>query len=181
MSDKKPSVIHVYDGIEEEDNKLPNWWLAILFITIVFSFGYWFVYHTTKKLPVPTEAYRVEVEQLKRARMAANPTSEEALLALAHDPGACDEGSKVYASTCASCHGLKAEGLVGPNLTDKFWLHGGSPKDLLKSITDGYAEKGMPPWGPILGAEKTRRVTAFLISVRNTNVPGKAPQGDALE
>ena len=46
-------IVHVYDDIEEEDNQLPHWWLAILFGAIVFAFGYWFVYEVTATLPSP--------------------------------------------------------------------------------------------------------------------------------
>lgn len=183
MTDKKPegAVVHVYDGIEEEDNRLPNWWLAILFSTMVFGFGYWFVFHTTRALPQPRDEYQAEVTALKKARLAANPTSEEALIALSKEPAAIEEGSKVYSSTCAACHGQKAEGLVGPNLTDRQWIHGGTPKAIFTSVAEGYVEKGMPPWGNTLGADKTRKVTAFLLSIRNTNLPGKAPQGETVE
>ncbi len=177
----KKNVVHRYDDIEEEDNRLPNWWLAILFGTMAFGFGYWFVYHTTNVLPTPLEEYRVDAAELQKQRVAANPTSDEALWELAKNADAVAEGQKVFTSTCMSCHGPKGEGLVGPNLTDTFWIHGNKPNDVLKSVTEGYVAQGMPPWGPVLGADKTRKVTAFVLSVRNTNVPGKAAQGDPVQ
>jgi cytochrome c oxidase cbb3-type subunit 3 len=174
-------IVHRYDDIEEEDNHLPNWWLFILFSTTIFMFGYWFVYHTLKVLPSPPVEYATEIDALKKARIAANPMSDDALAAIARDPAMIEEGKKVFASTCASCHGPEAAGLVGPNLTDNYWIHGAKPTDIAKSMTEGYPEKGMPSWGPILGAEKVRKVTAFILSIRNTNVAGgKAPQGDPV-
>ncbi len=174
-------VVHRYDDILEEDNHLPNWWLFILFGTIVFAFGYWFVYHTMKVLPTPGAEYATDVAAIKKANLAANPMSDEALASLVKDPNSIAEGQKVFVSTCASCHGQNAQGVVGPNLTDQFWIHGAQPTQIAKSVTEGYAEKGMPAWGPILGPDKVRKVTAFVLSIRNTNVAGgKAPQGDPV-
>lgn len=180
-NEPQDKVVHRYDDIEEEDNKLPNWWLFILFATIVFGFGYWLVFHTTKALPDIHTAYVDEVERIKKARAVANPTSDEAIIALAADPAQVVEGKKVFDSTCASCHAASGEGLVGPNLTDKFWLHGNTPGAIVKSVNEGYAEKGMPPWGPILGADKVRKVAAYVVSIKGRNLPGKAPQGEAVE
>lgn len=175
-------VVHVYDDIQEEDNRLPNWWLAILFGTIVFSFGYWFVYHTTRTLPGPSEVYKAEVDAVIAERIRHNPLSDEALFATARDAAAVQAGREVFTTMCAACHGKNAEGNIGPNLTDRFWIHGGKPADILRSLTDGYPEKGMPKWGLILGDEKTRNVAAFVISVRNTNQPStKPPQGVEVE
>lgn len=173
--------IHEFDGIKEEDNNLPNWWLGILFSTMVFGFAYWFVFHTTKEFETHEDVYRAEVAALKKARLSANPTSDEALLALAGDATQVEEGKKVFASTCASCHAAEAQGLVGPNLTDKYWLHGNKPGELVKSISDGFPEKGMPPWGTILGPDKVRKVTAYLLTVKGKNLTGKEPQGEPLD
>ena len=74
MSQEKKSEVrvhHVYDGIVEEDNHLPNWWLAILFGTIVFGFGYWFVFETTQALPNPGAAYKLESAELARLNPGA--------------------------------------------------------------------------------------------------------------
>lgn len=181
MSDsKQQNATHVYDDIVEEDNHLPNWWLFILYATILFSFGYWLVYHTSKTLPQPGEAYRMEIEALKQARASANPMSPEAVLALAKDATALAEGQQVFATTCAACHGQQGEGLIGPNLTDGFSIHGVTPQAILESVTQGYPDKGMPPWGQLLGPDKTRKVAAYVLTLPGKNVPGKSPQGQPI-
>jgi len=178
-TDKK--VVHVYDDIEEEDNHLPNWWLAILIGSIVFAFGYWFVYHTAELRPTPLAAYQAEVAALREARIRANPTSPEAIVALSRDAAAMTAGAEVYRTTCAACHGLSGEGIIGPNLTDRYWIHGARPEDMLKAVTEGFPTKGMPAWGPILGPERSLQAAAFVLTLRGKELPGKEPQGDPVE
>jgi cytochrome c oxidase cbb3-type subunit 3 len=174
-------VIHVYDDIEEEDNHLPNWWLAILLGAIVFAFGYWFVYEVTGSEPGPLATFRAEIAEAAKKRAESGPVSNESLLVLSRDAKTVADGKQVFLSTCAPCHGAMAQGVVGPNLTDKFWLHGGAPVDIHKSVTGGYPEKGMRPWGPVLGAGRVRSVAAFVISLKGQNLPGRPPQGTAVE
>lgn len=179
--DPSSKVVHRYDDIEEEDNQMPNWWLFILFGTIVFMFGYWLVYHTTQTLQDPRTEYNAEVAAIKKARLALTPLSDDAILAVANDPALVAEGKQVYATTCAACHAQEGQGLVGPNLTDKFWLHGNKPSEIAKSVTDGFADKGMPPWGQILGQDKVRKVAAFVLSLKGKELAGKAPQGEPVD
>lgn len=174
-------VVHVYDDIEEEDNHLPNWWLFILYATIVFSFVYWFVYHTAKLRPLPGDTYSAAVEKLAAARAAADPTSAEAILALSRDPAAVAEGAEVFRTTCAACHGLQGEGVIGPNLTDRYWIHDPGPKEILRGVREGYVTKGMPAWEPIIGPERSLRAAAFVLTLKGKNLEGKAAQGEIVE
>src|SRR5215470_5216378 len=50
-----------------------------------------------------------------------------------------------FAQVCATCHGTtQAKGPVGPSLFADTWTHGGEDEAIIKSIKDGYPEKGMP-------------------------------------
>jgi cytochrome c oxidase cbb3-type subunit 3 len=177
------SKVHaVFDGIEEEDNRLPAWWLGTLFITIVFAFGYWFLYHSVSWLDTPNTEFAREAAAAKAKLALQNPVSDESLWALAKNTARVEEGKKTFTTICAACHKADASGSVGPNLTDKYWLHGNEPTQLHAAVMNGFQDKGMPPWGATLGPERTRDVVAFVLSVRNTNAPnGKAPQGDLKE
>lgn len=174
-------VIHEVDGIQEYDNQLPNWWLATLFISIVFAVGYFYVYHQGQLTDLPNAAYQKESERLaaEEAKRTGVVTSA-ALLSLSRDGTKVSEGKSAFESTCAACHRADGGGNIGPNLTDGFWLHGGSPENIYTTISKGVADKGMAAWGPQLGSDRVQAVTAYILTLRGTNVAGgKAPQGTA--
>ncbi len=172
---------HDFDGIREYDNRLPNWWLWTFYLAIAFSFFYWLHYHVLHTGPSQWEEYRAEVkaEEARLAAIAAkNPLSDEKLLELSRDPQVVARGRAVFMKNCVACHRADGGGLVGPNLTDDYWIHGGKPLQIMKTITDGVPEKGMVSWGPVLGPLKIRDVTAYVLTIKGTNVPGGLkPQG----
>ena len=61
MSDRSQDgkAVHVYDGIVEEDNHLPNWWLATLYGACVFALGYWIYYQAYGVGLSPLQAYQI--------------------------------------------------------------------------------------------------------------------------
>lgn len=182
MSDgHKDEVKHVYDGIEEQDNVMPNWWLCILFGSIVFAFGYWGYYETFRAAPGPDGEYEQELLAWKATQPKAGPVDDETLVALAADERLVREGAEVFTTNCAACHGLQGQGVIGPNLTDRYWLHGAKPSQIQKVIASGVLEKGMPSWEPTLGPERVKQVTAFVLSVKGKNLEGKGPQGEAIQ
>ena len=176
-------VVHEYDDIQECDNQLPRWWLYTLFGTCIFAAGYWLYYHSYAKAPLPSQEYAAakaeqlakEAEELK----AAGEVTPELLIKLSKDPGTVDQGAKIFANACVTCHAEGGKGSVGPNLTDDYWLHGGKPEEIYKIVREGFLAKQMPAWGKQLGEAKTRSVVAYVLSVKGTNAAGdKAPQGE---
>ncbi|WP_224364487.1 cbb3-type cytochrome c oxidase N-terminal domain-containing protein [Hyalangium versicolor] len=177
MSDKS-AVHHVYDGIEEHDNVLPNWWLGILWTTLVFSFGYWFYYHVAEMGPGQLGEYQQESAEAASKVADSKPLSDETLLAMVKDDQATASGRQLFQQNCASCHGAEGQGLIGPNLTDNAWLHGGKPVEIHKTISEGAVAKGMPAWERTLGPTRVRTLTAYVLTLKGRNLPGKPPQGE---
>ena len=182
-SEERDRVVHEVDGIEEYDNALPRWWLGTLYASMVFAAGYWFAYHSGAFANLPRAAYEAEVDARAKAEAAKvksmGAVTPEALSALSRDKGTVDQGKQVFTQTCIACHRSDGGGTVGPNLTDEFWLHGGAPDRIFKTVAEGVPEKGMPAWKPQLGIERVQAVTAYVLTLRNTNVPGgKPPQGE---
>ncbi|HWV37375.1 MAG TPA: cbb3-type cytochrome c oxidase N-terminal domain-containing protein [Vulgatibacter sp.] len=177
-----PDTGHNYDGIREYDNRLPNWWLATLYLTIIFAFGYWAYYHVLSMGPLQHEAYLAEMEEAARAAEAhaasRGAATDESLAAMISDAAAMDEARATFGQYCAACHAANGEGSIGPNLTDAYSIHGHRPTEILKVIGEGVPAKGMPAWGDVLGTRKVEQLAAFVASLEGKNLPGKAPEGE---
>lgn len=174
---------HGFDGIQEFDNKLPNWWLWTFYGACIFSFFYWAHYHVlgTGDLPGKELQHEQEAYSAVLAEQAKNsPVTDESLTKLMADPVAMKKGETIFKNPaqCAMCHKPDGGGLIGPNLTDKFWIHGSKPTEIYKTISKGVPEKGMLAWESTLGPIGVQQATAYVLSLRNTNVAGgKAPEG----
>jgi cytochrome c oxidase cbb3-type subunit III len=180
----KPDQVfdHDYDGIQEYDNRLPNWWLWILWTSIIFAFGYWLVFHTFGVAKLPRAQYEVEMQKAAAAQLAKGGTLDDAALELmATLPDRVAEGKTIFTTYCIACHSARGEGLVGPNLTDNYWIHGGKPMDLYNTVTNGVLSKGMAAWGRQLGPKRVESVVSYVLTLRGTNVPGKAPEGELVQ
>jgi len=176
-------IVHEVDGIREADNVLPRWWLGTLYGTIAFAVFYWIGWQVLHAAPSPLAAYQGEKARMaadEAARLAADgPLTDERLVAMSRNAAIVSAGEKTFLATCAACHGQNGGGTVGPNLTDKYWIHGGRPGDIVTTIRKGWTDKGMPAWGPQLGEDKVREVAAYVLSLKGRNVAGgKAPQGE---
>ncbi len=92
------------------------------------------------------------------------------------------KGREVFVSHCASCHGKAGEGLIGPNFTDDYWLHGAGMTNVVKSIKYGYPTKGMVSWLGTLKTDQIMQVASYVLTLRGTNPPNqKPPQGELVE
>lgn len=182
MSDRQDTLReHSFDGIQEFDNRLPNWWLWILYGSIVFSIAYWILFHTLAVIPHPTGRYEADMraaEEAQLARAAAGGVTNESLTLMSQMDDQVAAGRQHFQTYCVVCHLEQGQGSVGPNLTDEYWLHGGAPMDILKTVMDGVPAKGMAAWGGQLGPHRVEQAVAFVLSIRDTQVEGKAPEGE---
>lgn len=183
MAQEKDLLIaHDYDGIQELDNPIPAWFMYLFYGSIIFGIGYFLNYHVFKTAPLQYAEYRNEMAQAaieKKAFLskAANRVDENTVK-LVHDPAVIASGAAIFKSTCAPCHGDHAQGNVGPNLTDDYWLHGGKINDLFKTIKYGVLAKGMPTWEKQLSPKQISDVANYIKSLQGSNPAGaKEPQG----
>lgn len=176
---------HDYDGIQELDNSLPPWWKYGFYFTIVFAVFYILRYHVWKTGPDPEQEYKTEMavatKQIEEYRKKAGDMVDEKTVTMA-DAAGIAEGDKIFHSNCFACHGGKGEGGVGPNLTDNYWLHGGTINDVFKTIKYGVAEKGMQAWEKTYSPSQIKSLASYIKTLAGTNPPNpKAPQGDLFQ
>ena len=163
------------DGIEEYDNPLPDWWIGLFIFTILFAIGYTAEYHFISGRS-QEQAYQAQLEEAKERWPASEMTAS-----VSTDPAVIAEGGELFAQNCAACHGAALEGGIGPSLTDKVWIHGGTPDAVIATITEGVGAKGMPAWGPVLGPQKIGKVTSFIVSKGGTLAPGEESAAAPVE
>lgn len=154
------------DGIDEYDNQLPTWWVAMFAVCIIWSIAYSFNWHFL----LETSQAQLYEEELQAAAEAwpAEPIEPIQADQVQKTPEALASGKDVYDANCLACHGPTMEGGIGPSFVDEEWIHGGSLEDIIKVITNGVPEKGMITWGPVLGPQKIAAVAAYIHENGNT-------------
>ncbi|MEE4270491.1 MAG: cbb3-type cytochrome c oxidase N-terminal domain-containing protein [Thermoanaerobaculales bacterium] len=176
---------HSYDGIQEYDNPLPRWWLAIFWLCIAFAPLYVLFFHFGPGLLAHERydrAMMIATEKQMAAILAMGEINEPLLVNLMDDPSMVNGGKKVFAAKCATCHGVFGEGGIGPNLTDDHWLHGAQLMDIYRTVREGVPDKGMLAWERQLRPAELLAVSAHVGTLLGSDPPNaKDPQGDQVE
>jgi cytochrome c oxidase cbb3-type subunit III len=170
----KDEILHTTGGIPQADHRLPGWWIWLFWTSLALAAGSWLASAAFGVVPGPLERYLAD---RAAALDSGGLVSDEMLVALAGDDLAVEAGAAAFAKHCTRCHGERGEGSVGPNLTDAYWVGGGAPVDIYATVVEGRNARGMPPWGGELGRGMCKQVTAYLLTIRDRNLPGKPPQG----
>jgi cytochrome c oxidase cbb3-type subunit 3 len=173
---------HEYDGIRELDNDLPPWWTWLFIITIVFSIVYlerlWIF-----KADDLIQEKEFEKEMAMAAEARAALASQNFELVLLTDDKSIASGKETWVKICAVCHLVDGGGLVGPNMTDNYWVHGNSVEDMFNLVTEGVIEKGMIPYRDQLSPRQRLEVISYITVKLVGSAPAnpKEPEGELLE
>ncbi len=185
---KKPAqpdlMDHEYDGIQEYDNPMPRWWVWIFWGTFYFALCYFLWFNVYFKGTSVAEEYTADMsaarEEMAKRDLGAAIT-EEALEKLAANPAMMTDAQVIFKKRCVQCHGSDGQGLIGPNLTDDYWIHGGGKLlDIFGVVNGGVAAKGMPEWGKQLSRVEVAKAAAYVGTLRGKHLTGKAPEGTLL-
>ena len=164
---------HIWDEtLQEMNNPLPRWWLWLFILTMVFAVFYYIAYPGLGIFGgqlgwTSQNEYDQEIAQANKALEPIYAAFDaQAPEKLAGDPKAMAVGERLFMNNCSQCHGSDARGSKGfPNLTDKDWLHGGSPDKINETITKGRIGQ-MPPMAAAVGTpEDVRNVSQYVLSM----------------
>jgi len=173
---------HDFDGIKELDSKIPPWFSWLFIITIIFAAYYMIDYHIIGSGEVQYEEYAQEVKIAsleKEALIKSGAFVNEETVTLLSDASALDAGKTIYDLNCIACHAADGGGIVGPNLTDDYWIHGGGIKNVFKVIKYGVVEKGMIAWQTQLNPNQIQEVASYVLSLHGTTTAApKAHEGE---
>jgi cytochrome c oxidase cbb3-type subunit 3 len=170
---------HVYDGIQEYDNRLPNWWLWTFYGAVIFTVLYWFSFYNAETMNTDEERIDAEMARIRAAQLAAiGELSNDTLWEMSQNPEFVNAGKAIYTQNCLACHGpdLQAKPpLVGVSLVDNEWKWGNQPMSLHYIVMNGSPDKqsGMQSW-VTLGPEKVNQVVAFVLSHHNAQEMAEA-------
>lgn len=174
---------HEYDGIRELDNRLPPWWTAMFYLTIIFGVVYFFHYQVLRTGPSQDEEYVLEMaaaeEQINAYKASLALSIDETNVEFITEADALAEGEQIFIAQCAACHAADGGGGVGPNMTDEYWIHGGDIKDVFATIKYGVPQKGMISWESQLTPEQMQNVSSYILTMQGTTpASAKEPQGE---
>lgn len=176
---------HEYDGIRELDNKLPPWWLYGFYLSIVFAIIYLFRFFFLD-MPRQADEFQAEMKQAKeevKVYLASlDNLIDESSVTFSGETADLNAGKAIFEANCAVCHAADGGGGVGPNFTDKYWLHGGDMPSIFKTIKYGVPSKGMISWETQLSPKKMQQVASYIYTMEGTSsAKPKEPQGDLFE
>jgi cytochrome c oxidase cbb3-type subunit 3 len=172
---------HNYDGIRELDNALPPWWVWLFYLTIAFAIIYsirLFVFDADDL--VQAKEFNKEMADYHAKHAEAEKADANFKIALLTDEASLAEGQKTWESICAACHLKDGGGLVGPNMTDDYWIHGNTVDDLYNVVTNGVIEKGMLSYKQQLSDKQRLEVVSYILEKIHGTTPAnpKEPQGE---
>lgn len=175
---------HEYDGIQEFDNPMPRWWVWVFWGTFYFAICYALWLHVFMRGTPITEEYAVDMgryrEEMAKREMGSE-VKEETLEKLMANTAMMSDARELFKLRCVQCHADKGQGLIGPNLTDDYWIHGqGKLMDIHGVVDGGVLSKGMPAWGKVLSRIEVAKLAAYVGTLRGRHVLGKAPEGTQI-
>jgi cytochrome c oxidase cbb3-type subunit 3 len=175
-------IEHAFDGIHELNNKIPPWFNILFYGSIVFAVVYLIDYHVLGSGNIMIDEYVTEVKVANEKReemIKSGAFISENNVVLLSDASEIDKGSQLFKANCSACHGMDAGGIVGPNLTDKYWIHGGGIKNVFTTVKNGVPVKGMISWKSILNPKQMQQVSSYILSLEGTTpAVSKPPEGN---
>jgi len=164
---------HVYDGISEYDQRLPNWWLYTLYGSIIFSVVYWFFFIQSGLAQTDQERVMAQYAKVEAAQLAAalDLLDDGKLWTMSRNSEFVSAGKGIYAANCVACHGANLQGGIGLALNANEWKFGGTPIEVFNLVSNGSPNlaSGMKAWRGDLGPQRIAQVVAYVLSYHDSS------------
>jgi cytochrome c oxidase cbb3-type subunit 3 len=182
LAEAEVDMGHNFDGIHELNNPTPPWWRYSFYCSIVFAFIYMWRFQIVHSAPSQIEELAIaeKIATAEKAEYLKNAADnvDEKTVTLITDPADLAAAQKLFSTNCSPCHGQQAQGIVGPNLTDDYWLHGGKVNEVFTTIKYGVPDKGMKSWKDDFSPKQLAQLASYIKSIHGSNPPNpKEPQG----
>ncbi len=195
---KKGQIVmrpHEYDGIQEYDQTLPNWWLFIFYGAILFFPLCWLAYYQFGMMRPDGERVAVQMAQIEKVKakaldeMLAKLDDKVLINKWAKDDQTVANGRETFMANCTACHGQNLSArmdigngqsvpLPGLSLIDGQWKYGSHPMDIFKLINagtppDSAGNNGakMEAWGLKMAPIKIVELVSFIIRQNPKDFP----------
>lgn len=172
---------HEYDGIKELDNDLPPWWKWLFYISVAFAI----IYMVRLWVFDADDLYQdreFNKEMAEAASMMPAQSAEEFEIKLLTDAASLEKGKETYDKICQVCHLMDGGGLVGPNFTDDYWIHGNTVENWFDIVETGVIEKGMISYKDQLSPTQRLEVISYIATLHGTTPASpKAPEGEQMD
>lgn len=170
---------HTFDGIQEFDQRLPNWWLMTFYFAIIWFLLYWTLYYqggffTSDSERVTAQITGIQQQKSKELEKMLSTLDDKVLWTWSQDPVIQTDGHAIYNRICAACHApdltakISGAPLPGLPLNDTEWKYGNHPMDVFRMVSKGSPDKTqpiqMPPWESVLSPVEIAKVSAFIMS-----------------
>lgn len=178
---------HEFDGIQEYDQKLPNWWLFTFYAAIVWFVIHWTLYYNSSVFKTSHDLVQQEMVAMQKVKSAELEKTLSSLddSKLVHEwatkADVCAAGEATFIANCVACHGVDLSATVtngtikvplpGLPLNDHQWKFGGKPMRIFKLINEGSPPEStgnngakMQVWGQTLSPKQIAEVVSYIIS-----------------
>ena len=177
-------IAFVFDGIRENEAAFPKWWKSVFVSTLMLCPFYMLFYHSGAPGRTMADSYESALaanSQKLLDQIGTLEPNEATVVKYMNESNWVKVGRVIFKSKCATCHGREGEGNIGPNLTDDSFKNIRQVEDIVQVILKGANNNAMPAWEEKLQPNEIVLVSAYVASLRGTNVAGgKAAEGGKI-
>lgn len=167
------------DGADERTAPAPRRgarrrvWLAVVVTLVVAACVVAVLAGVLMRPGEPTGEQRLAAAEQKFGELGELRPDEQTILSLSRQEDWMGYAARAYARHCAACHGVRGQGMSGPNLTDDHYIAVRTVEDIHDVIANGHNRNAMPAWRTRLEPNEIVLLSAYVAKLRGRDLPGR--------